>query len=112
MINMRDTRTKVQRNRAIRQDALREQLASKGLVQHVLVLADKINNAEDALEIAKYKAAAEITLKLINKFLPDLKSTELSISGQLDVGPVDDIKPVDWALLRQARQEVAKTTIQ
>ena len=109
---MKDSRTRSQRNRAIRQDATREQLAAKGLVQHVLELVKKINDATEPLEITKYKAAAEIQLKLINKFLPDLKSTELNISGQVDVGPIDDIKPVDWAMLRQARQEVAKTTIQ
>ena len=109
---MKDSRTRSQRNRAIRQDATREQLAAKGLIQHVLELVKKINDATEPLEIAKYKAAAEIQLKLINKFLPDLKSTELNISGQVDVGPIDDIKPVDWAMLRQARQEVAKTTIQ
>ena len=108
----KDSRTRAMRNRQIRQDATREQLAAKGLVQHVLELVKKINDAEEPLEIAKYKAAAEIQLKLINKFLPDLKSTELSVSGQLDVGPVDDIKPVDWAMLRQARQDIAKTTLQ
>lgn len=99
----------MQRNRAIRQDALREQLSSQKLVEHVVELIKKINDADDALEITKYKAAAEINLKLINKYLPDLKSTELNVSGQLDTGPVDDIKPVDWAMLRQAKQDVAKT---
>ena len=109
---MKDSRTRSQRNRAIRQDALREQLSSQKLVEHVVELVQKIKDADDPLDVSKYKAAAEINLKLINKFLPDLKSTELNISGQVDVGPIDDIKPVDWAMLRQARQEVAKTTIQ
>jgi hypothetical protein len=89
-------RTRAQENRKIRQDALREQLAGKGLVQKVIedigkidqLAALKIDDFEDAdLYIASVSAAKDKTqiikvaiesrLKLVNKYLPDLKQTEL-----------------------------------
>lgn len=75
-------------NKRIRQDALREQLAAKGLAQQVVEAATKIaqlstdNIPEDQRltpdDINRLKIASELRLKLVNKYLPDLKSTELS----------------------------------
>jgi len=73
--------TRAATNKAIRQEALREQLAGQGHVQHVVEIARKLNDQVLSLEsshIQAYKAAADIHLKLINKYLPDLKSTELT----------------------------------
>lgn len=67
------------KNRRMRQDALREQLAGKGLVQHVLEIADKLAEPDITLEasdIQRYAKAAEIKLKLIDKYLPSLKAVE------------------------------------
>ena len=72
-------------NKRVRQEALREQLANKGLVQHVLEISEKIADLDTELESAnvhRLKTAAELQLKLINKYLPDLKATEHS--GQID----------------------------
>lgn len=77
--------TRAQENRAIRQKALREQLEAKGLVQHVLELSNKISELDTILEPAdvnRLKIAAELKLRLVNKYLPDLKATEHS--GNID----------------------------
>ena len=70
-------------NRAIRQENLREQLSAQGHVQHVVDNMEKMialsvtdDNFRNSLD--KYKAVNDTKLKLINKYLPDLKSTELS----------------------------------
>ena len=71
--------TRAQQNRQIRKDALREQLEQGGHLQHVVDIAQKLSELEnklDALEIQRLKSAAELKLKLINKYLPDIKSIE------------------------------------
>lgn len=95
---------------------MREQLSKQKHLEHVVDLINKITDLTEEGEPAypkdvreSFKVAAELRLKLCNKYIPDLKSTELNVSGQLDTGPVDDIKPVDWEMLRQAKQDVAKT---
>ena len=89
-------RTRAQENRAIRQEALREQLSNQKLVEKVvdsikqidelagldikdfddpdLYLAS-VSSAKDKTFIIK--TAIDSRLKLINKYLPDLKQTEL-----------------------------------
>lgn len=74
-------------NKKIRQEALREQLAAQQHVDHVNNIADKLLNLDlrlESEEIHRLKAAADIKLKLINKYLPDLKAAELNIGGQDD----------------------------
>lgn len=46
----------------------------------------ELNSELEALEIQRLKAAADIKLKLINKYLPDLKATEVTGEGG---GPVE-----------------------
>ena len=78
--------TAAAKNRKIRQDALREQLSAQGHVQHVVDIAEKFREQGKDLEpqeVQANKAAADIHLKLINKYLPDLKSVE--IEGEIDV---------------------------
>ena len=79
---MKQGQTRAQSNRAIRQEALREQLSSQGHVQHVIKILGKIEalNAVDSTfsnDLAKYKVANEQRMKLVNKYLPDLKLQEL-----------------------------------
>ena len=78
-------KTRAQENRAIRQEALREELSNKGLLVHVLDIAKELQEPDSVLEstdIQRLKAAADINLKLINKYLPDIKAVEHS--GQID----------------------------
>lgn len=72
--------TRKDKNRKIRKDALREQLSNKGLIQQTIVIANKL--ADRRIKMTKdqayrLKAAADIKLKLINKYLGDDKTLEL-----------------------------------
>jgi hypothetical protein len=82
--------TAANKNRAIRQEALREQLSQQGHVQHVTEIAQKLTNLEgelDPVQVTRLKAAADIKLKLtaadiklklIGKYLGDVKAVEVS----------------------------------
>jgi hypothetical protein len=77
-------RTRAQENRAIRQEALREQLAGQGHVQHVVDIATKLgdpNSELDSVMSSRLKAAADLRLKLISKYLGDVKAVEVSGEG-------------------------------
>lgn len=68
------------RNRKVRQEALREQLSNKGLLQQVIEISEKLHDLKDDLDpnqVTRLKAAADLKLKVVNKYLPDLKQTEL-----------------------------------
>ena len=87
------------RNRRIRQDALREQLSSQKLVEKVVDIATKLGNLDEVVEpekVARLKIAAELNLKLVNKYLPDLKQTELIGDPE---NPVHHKHSVEWQLL-------------
>lgn len=76
--------TRAQQNRAIRQEALREQLAKQKHVEHVIELIKKMESPDSKVEGAEYqrlKLAIETRLALIKKYLPDLKQTELVGDG-------------------------------
>ena len=91
---MRDSATSKDRNRRIRQDALREQLSQGKHVEHVIEIANKIANDTlelDALMVQRLKAAAEIKCKLISKYLPDLKAVE--VTGE-DGEPVNMVQTI------------------
>ena len=71
--------TAANKNRAIRQEALREQLSNQGHVQHIVEMLNEIQDLQrdlDANDLARYKVAIDTKLKLIGKYLPDLKSVE------------------------------------
>jgi len=73
--------TRAVENKRIRQEALRESLSSGKHVEHVIEIANKLTNPDIVLEntdIQRLKAGADIKLKLIGKYLPDLKATEHS----------------------------------
>ena len=74
-------KSRADENKAIRKQALRDQLSNGKHVEHVIDIANKLADFDAVLEstdIQRYKAAADIKLKLINKYLPDTKSIELS----------------------------------
>jgi len=78
--------TNAHKQRAIRQDALREWLSEKCTAQH---LVDNINKIEQLdpdsdtfrNELDKYRVANDQRLKVLGKYLPDLKSAELTGEG-------------------------------
>jgi len=79
---MTDTRTRAQRIRAEKQEALREMLRGKGLIEQVLKNVEKMESAEEKFEVDKNKAAADTRMKLVNKILPDMKIVE----GEFELG--------------------------
>jgi hypothetical protein len=74
-------KTKAQLNRQMRQEGLRDFLSQQKLIEKVIEISNKLIEPEeeyDALDIQRMRTAAELNLKLTSKFLPDLKSTELT----------------------------------
>jgi len=74
-------------NRAIRQDSLREWLSNKCTVQHLVSNLIKIeeldvNDSHFQHNLLKLKTANEQRIKIMNKYLPDLKSTEITGGGE------------------------------
>jgi hypothetical protein len=73
--------TRAQMNKKIRQEALREQLSSQGHVQHVVDSIDKLEQLDeelDSTQVQRIRAAIDSRLKLVDKYLPSLKSVELT----------------------------------
>jgi hypothetical protein len=73
--------TAANKNRKIRQDALREQLSNQGHVQQVIEIAEKLNKQATSLEsthIQALRASADLHMRLVSKYLPDLKATEVT----------------------------------
>ena len=73
--------TRAQTNRKIRQDSLREQLANQKHLEKVLDSINKLEELDaqlDSVEVNRIKGAIESRIKLVSKYLPDLKSIELS----------------------------------
>ena len=75
--------TNAHRQRALRQDALREWLSEKCTAQHLVDNLHKIESLEPesetfANELKKYQVANEQRLKIMNKYIPDLKLQEVT----------------------------------
>lgn len=78
----RDNATAKLRNKKLRQENLREQLAAQGHVQHVVDILEKVQDPAvdiDQAQVQRYKIVLETKLKLIGKYLPDLKSQEITV---------------------------------
>lgn len=82
-------------NRLVRRENLRAMLEAGGHVQHVLDLCTKIEQNPDG-PVNALKVVIDTKLKLINKFLPDLKAVEMTGA---DGGPVDLHKRVTLTLV-------------
>ena len=81
--------TNAAKNRTIRQDALREMLSKKCTVEQVLRNIKKMEEqvvSMEAIELQALRAATDTRLKLLNKYIPDLKSMEHIGEGG---GPVE-----------------------
>ena len=72
--------TRANANRRLRQDALRDQLSNQGHVQHVVDIVNEVNDPSieyDQLMLQRKKLVIDTKLKLINKYLPDVKQQEI-----------------------------------
>jgi len=74
-------KTRAQENRAIRQEALREQLSKQKHMEHVVDSIRKVEELKDddlsSLELQRYKLIIDTRLSLMKKYLPDVKQVEL-----------------------------------
>jgi len=80
-------KTRAQQNREIRQNALREWLSEKCTAQHLVDNIEKIEKLDPADEsfknqLDKYKVANDQRLRVMNKYLPDVRSVDLNLGGQ------------------------------
>lgn len=78
-------KTRAQLNKAVRQEALREQLSAQGHVQHAVDIVNKFDEQIDTKDQIRLKTKFDMHMKLVDKYLPSLKATE--ITGE-DGGPV------------------------
>ena len=90
--------TRAAANKKIREEALRDKLVAMGLVQHVVELAEKLADLDislDANTVTRLKASGDLKLKLIAKYLPDLKSVDAEVnhSGQFFIAIHDAPMP-------------------
>ena len=74
--------TNSQRQRQIRQDELREYLSKNCTVKHIIESIRKIDNLDETAEsfqnnLKKHQVANDQRIRLLAKYLPDLKQVEL-----------------------------------
>ena len=74
--------TRAQHNRSLRQENLREWLSEKCTAQHLvdnLIKIEKLDPESESFsnELNKYKVANEQRLKIMGKYLPELRAVEL-----------------------------------
>ena len=85
------------RIKSIRQDELRAKLSAGGHLQQVIKNIEEIKNLEVEEKtfknsLDKLKAVTDYQLRLVTKYLPDLKSTELTaIVGVKEVKTFSDM---------------------
>lgn len=85
------------------QNALREHIAQRATVDDILINVETMERSQlSPQEFNQLKAATEIRLKLLNKYLPDLKASEGHVEGE-QVQVVIDV--TQYARLRQSMLE-------
>ena len=87
----KDSRNLATRRRQAHREEVLEKLRNAGLIQKVLEDADKL--ADESIEIdsvmaQRIKAANDLRLKMISKWLPDVKAVE--VTGE-EGGPVQTV---------------------
>jgi len=78
------------KNRKVRQESLREFLSNKCTVQQLVENVEKIEHLDNILtqdELQRLKVATEFRVKLLSKYLPDLKSVEMTGEDGKDLIP-------------------------
>ena len=95
-------KTRAQMNKGIRQEALREQLAAQGHVQHVVDITVKLTDLKqplDSVEVQRLKAAADNHWKAIDKYLPSLQSIEMKaeVETAQKVVSSDPLTAEEWS---------------
>ena len=74
---MKRGQSRADQNKAIRQEALRQQLIAGGHVQHVIDICEELNDLSrplEAVDVQRKKVVIDTKLKIINKYIPDVKA--------------------------------------
>ena len=72
------------KNRQVRQEELRNLLREQGHLQHVVKIIGELSDKKETLSPAmvdRYKIAMNARLKLMAKYIPDLKAVEVTSEG-------------------------------
>lgn len=74
------------KNRKIRQDTLREYMQERGSAQYLFDVLEKIEQLDPdsptfSNDLAKLRTVVDLRFKLLGKYLPDLKSQEITGEG-------------------------------
>jgi hypothetical protein len=76
----KDTRNLATRRRQAHREEVLEKLRNAGLIQKVLEDSEKLADESQDIDqtmVARIKAANDMRLKLLNKYLPDVKAVEV-----------------------------------
>ena len=77
-------KTRAQLNKEVRAEALREQLAAQKHVEHVIGYIDEMVKPKTKPErVVQLNMVVNQKLKLVNKYLPDLKAIEMNVGGEV-----------------------------
>ena len=74
-------KTRAQLNRETRQAEMRKKIEASGYETHVHEVVKKLLDPDlefDSIEVQRMKSAADLSIKMMAKFMPDLKSTEIT----------------------------------
>lgn len=77
--------TRAAENKRVRQEALREQLRKQGHVQHVVDILEKLADPKIEIDqpmVQRYKLTLDTKMKLIDKYLPTEKPTNIEGPGE------------------------------
>lgn len=77
-------KTNAQKKRALNQESLRELLSKQGHLQHILEITGKLQEPKGEIDqnmVNRYKIVIDTKLKLLNKYLPDLKQVEMEVDA-------------------------------
>lgn len=91
--------SRAQANRRVRQEALREYLQERGSLQHLFDLIEKVESLDPASDsfdkdLAKLKVSMDNRQKLLGKYLPELKATEIDMLADVTVDHPNTIRLV------------------
>ncbi len=104
---MKNGEERAEANKRIRTEAVRAQLAAYGHHTQALNCIEKIKGLDVEAEtftneLSKHRTAAELHLRMLNKYLPDLKAVEMTVSDETD--SASDAELI--ASFMQAKREV------
>lgn len=99
--------TKKSKERDVRRDELRRYISEQGKVHHIFDTIGKLEDLKNPLEpveVQRLGKAIDSRLKLLNKYLPDIKAVE--VSGE-DGAPMTVVQ-MSAEDYKQAREEMLK----